>query len=221
MNIKVSVKSNNYSIKNSTERNNINVSVKGNTYNVKSRKIPSKIQVASQSGIIMARKLSDLQDVDLTGVKDKFVLMYDESVEKYKAYNPDEVLSASAVTETTQPGLPQDFIQYLNETLDINKLGLTELQELADVVDTLVQKIDDLKLGDLVDVDDSDRKDKYLIMFQELYNGYKAVNPDEVLKAAVSEELGGEDEEPGLPEEFIDQLDIDLDNRIDFDGGEY
>lgn len=221
MNIKVSVKSNNYSIKNSTESNKINVSVKGNTYNVKSRKTPSKIQVASQSGIIMARKLSDLQDVDLTGVKDKFVLMYDESAEKYRAYNPDEVLSASAVTETTQPGLPQDFIDYLNQNLDLNELGFTDIKELGDEIDGLVQRFNELKLGDLVDVDDSDRKDKYLIMFQELYNGYKAVNPDEVLKATVSEELGGEDEQPGLPEEFIEQLDIDLDNRIDFDGGEY
>lgn len=221
MKIKVTVKNNNYNIKSSSSSDNIKVSVKGNNYNVRSKTSSSRIQVATQSGIIMARKLSDLQDVDLTGVKDKFVLMYDEAIDKYRAYNPDEVLSASAVTETTQPGLPQDFIDYLNQNLDLNELGFTDIQELSDAIDGLVQRFNELKLGDLVDVDDSDRKDKYLIMFQELYNGYKAVNPDEVLKATVSEELGGEEEEPGLPEEFIDQLDIDLDNRIDFDGGEY
>lgn len=172
---------------------------------------PTSYNVSTRSGIIMARRLSDLEDVDLSNVKDKFVLMYDETENKYKAYNPDEVLSASAVTETTQPGLPQDFIDYLNENLDIDSVDFAELSD----------RINNLTLGDLKNVDDSDKKDKYLIMFNELYNEYKAVNPDEVFKAAVSEELGGEPEQPGLPEEFLDQLDEDLDNRIDIDAGSY
>ena len=187
-----------------------NVIVTEPSYNVTVTE-PTSYNVSTRSGIIMARRLSDLEDVDLSNVKDKFVLMYDETENKYKAYNPDEVLSASAVTETTQPGLPQDFIDYLNENLDVDRADFAEL----------LDKINNLTLGDLKNVDDSDKKDKYLIMFSELYNEYKAVNPDEVFKAAVSEELGGEPEQPGLPDEFLDQLDEDLDNRIDIDAGSY
>ena len=187
-----------------------NVIVTEPSYNVTVTE-PTSYNVSTRSGIIMARRLSDLEDVDLSNVKDKFVLMYDETENKYKAYNPDEVLSASAVTETTQPGLPQDFIDYLNENLDVDRADFAEL----------LDKINNLTLGDLKNVDDSDKKDKYLIMFSALYNEYKAVNPDEVFKAAVSEELGGEPEQPGLPDEFLDQLDEDLDNRIDIDAGSY
>ena len=79
-----------------------------------------RINVSTRSGIVMARKLSDLQDVDVSGVKDQFVLMYDQNENKYKAVNPDEVLISSALTETTQPGLPQQFIEYLNTILNLD-----------------------------------------------------------------------------------------------------
>ena len=156
----------------------------------------------------MARRLSDLQDVDLQGLRDKYVLMYEESQEKWLAKNPDEVLSASAVTEQTQPGLPQDFLDFLRQNL--------ETQAADELFQQLSERLDNLALGDLVNVNDEERRDKYLIMFNELLNEYRAVNPDEVLVAAVEEP-----EQPGLPDELIDELDVELDNRIDFDGGEY
>jgi hypothetical protein len=53
-------------------------------------------------------------------------------------------------------------------------------------------------------------------MFDQETNQYVAVNPDEVLRSAVTDPIS-----PGLPDEFLDQLDTDLDNRIDFDGGEF
>ena len=66
----------------------------------------------------MARTLQELLDVDVSGVGDKFVIMYDATTQKYTAVNPDNVLSASSNTETTQPGLPNDFINTLDTDLD-------------------------------------------------------------------------------------------------------
>ena len=44
--------------------------------------------------------------------------MYNASTGKYTAVNPDEVLSASSTTETTQPGLPTDYKDQLDIDLD-------------------------------------------------------------------------------------------------------
>ena len=87
------------------------------TYNIRiSNKQNIKATVAS--GVIMARTLSELLDVDVSGVGDKYVIMYDSTTKKYTAVNPDNVLSASSNTETTQPGLPNDFINTLDTDLD-------------------------------------------------------------------------------------------------------
>ena len=66
----------------------------------------------------MARTLHELLDVDVSGVGDKFVIMYDASTQKYTAVNPDNILSAAASTELTAPGLPTDFLDTLNVDLD-------------------------------------------------------------------------------------------------------
>lgn len=87
------------------------------TYNIR---IGNKqnIKATVASGVIMARTLQELLDVDVSGVGDKFVIMYDATTQKYTAVNPDNVLSASSNTETTQPGLPNDFINTLDTDLD-------------------------------------------------------------------------------------------------------
>jgi hypothetical protein len=72
----------------------------------------------TQEKTVVADLLSDLVDVDVSGVGDKFVIMYDATTQKYTAVNPDNVLSASSNTETTQPGLPNDFINTLDTDLD-------------------------------------------------------------------------------------------------------
>jgi hypothetical protein len=71
---------------------------------------------------IMPQKLEELEDVEISGTNDKYVLMYDAASEKWKDVNPDEVLSA-ATTEPIQPGLPQDFENQLDIDLD-NKIDL-------------------------------------------------------------------------------------------------
>jgi hypothetical protein len=81
--------------------------------------------ISSSSGISTATPednnvklyLTDLVDVNLAENSDKYVLMYNNVTKKWDAVNPDDVLSAAAVTETTQPGNPSDFIDTLGAEL--------------------------------------------------------------------------------------------------------
>jgi hypothetical protein len=75
------------------------------------------IKVTVLSGVVMARQLNELIDVDVSGVNDKYVIMYDSVTQKYTAVNPDTILSAASNTETIQPGLPNNFIDTLSEDL--------------------------------------------------------------------------------------------------------
>jgi hypothetical protein len=85
-------------------------------------KSKQKVKATVASGVIMARTLDELLDVDLSGVNDKYLIMYDAATQKYIAVNPDEVLSA-ATTEPIQPGLPTDFMDEMDVSLD-NKIDL-------------------------------------------------------------------------------------------------
>ena len=93
------------------------VSVSSNSYNVQQNS-PNKFKVSTILGVSEVANLSDLQDVDITGLEDGYVIMYNATTGKYKAVNPDTVLSAASNTETTQPGLPNDFINTLGVDLD-------------------------------------------------------------------------------------------------------
>jgi hypothetical protein len=93
------------------------------TINVRVKSQSQKVKATVASGVIMARTLNELLDVDVSGVRDKYLIMYDSATGKYKAVNPDTVLSASSTTETTQPGLPTDFKNQLDTDLD-NKIDL-------------------------------------------------------------------------------------------------
>lgn len=73
------------------------------------------------------------------------------------------------------------------------------------------------KLGDLEDFDTSNANDKYVIMYDAASQKYVLVNPDVVLSAAASTETI----QPGLPSDFQNALDIDLDNKIDLDAGTF
>ena len=86
------------------------------TIRVKTTK-KQNIKTTVASGVIMARTLDELLDVDLSGVGDKYVIMYDATTQKYTAVNPDEILSA-AVEESSSSGLPSDFKDQLDTDLD-------------------------------------------------------------------------------------------------------
>jgi len=76
----------------------------------------AKVKATVASGVIMARTLDELLDVDVTGVQDNYVIMYNASTQKYTAVNPDDVLT-SAVTDPTSPGIPGEFINALDTDL--------------------------------------------------------------------------------------------------------
>ena len=93
------------------------------TYNVRLSQSPSfKVSLLSKIEI-MPTNLDELVDVEISGNNDKYVLMYDATSGKWRDVNPDQVLSASSNTETTQPGLPGDFVNTLDVDLD-NKIDL-------------------------------------------------------------------------------------------------
>lgn len=94
-----------------------------NNYSVKFSQ-PSNYKVSLGYNLeIMPQYLDELVDVEITGNNDKYILMYDSVTEKWKNVNPDDILNAAASTETTQPGLPGDFVNALDVDLD-NKIDL-------------------------------------------------------------------------------------------------
>lgn len=73
-----------------------------------------------------------------------------------------------------------------------------------------------VNLNDLADVEISGTNDNYVLMYDEASGKWIDVNPDEVLSAATTEPI-----QPGLPTDFKNQLDVDLDDRIDLDAGSF
>lgn len=67
-----------------------------------------------------------------------------------------------------------------------------------------------------VNVNIANKKDKYVLMYDMTTNKYQLVNPDEVLSAAATETI-----QPGLPAEFINTIEVDLDNNVDLDAGQF
>jgi hypothetical protein len=73
--------------------------------------------------------------------------------------------------------------------------------------------LDSTNLDGLGNIDISNVQDGYVLMYDLNQNKYIFVDPDEVLSKSV--------EDGELPQDFIDKLDIDLDDRIDLDSGEF
>lgn len=61
-------------------------------------------------------------------------------------------------------------------------------------------------------IDVSEISDGYVLMYNQSLGRYTFVNPNEVLSKSVVEDNS-------LPSVFIQQLDTDLDNKIDVDAG--
>jgi hypothetical protein len=73
---------------------------------------------------------------------------------------------------------------------------------------------EDGSLDALGDVDIRNLEDGYVLMYDLPQNKYVFVDPDEILSAATNTNNA-------LPQDFLNQLDTDLDNRIDLDSGEF
>lgn len=80
------------------------------------------------------------------------------------------------------------------------------------------------RINQLIDVNDDDKNNFYVLVYDKNTNTWVAKNPDAVLNAASIEPV-----QPGLPQDFTDELnselvpilDVELDNEIDVDGGEF
>jgi hypothetical protein len=55
--------------------------------------------------------------------------------------------------------------------------------------------------------------DGYVLMYNQQKNKFIFVDPDEMLSKSVKDNF--------LPQDFIDKLDVDLDNKIDLNSGEF
>ena len=69
------------------------------------------------------------------------------------------------------------------------------------------------QFSDLSDFDATGVQDSYLVMYDAATQKYKAVSPDFVLSKSL--------EDSSLHTDFVDQLDVDLDNKIDLDAGTF
>lgn len=74
-----------------------------------------------------------------------------------------------------------------------------------------------VNLDELLDVEISGNNDKYVLMYDAASGKWRDVNPDQVLSASSNTEAT----QPGLPNDFINTLDVDLDNRINLDAGTF
>ena len=90
------------------------VSVSSNSYSVKQNTGPKfKVTAILGTGASEVANLSDLDDVNVTGIQNGYVLTYNSTTRQFIAVNPDNILS-NAVTG----GLPTDFVDKLDVDLD-------------------------------------------------------------------------------------------------------
>jgi hypothetical protein len=78
---------------------------------------------------------------------------------------------------------------------------------------TSIGILDSDNLDGLGNIDIANVQDGYVLMYNQDQNKYVFVDPDVVLSKSV--------EDDSLPQEFIGQLDDDLDSKIDLDSGEF
>lgn len=81
-------------------------------------------------------------------------------------------------------------------------------------VEFMPQNLDELNDVSVSEV--SGNQDKYVLVYNASNQKWEAVNPDVILSASATEPI-----QPGLPEDLINNLDIDLDNKIDLDAGNF
>jgi hypothetical protein len=72
---------------------------------------------------------------------------------------------------------------------------------------------DSTNLDGLGNIDITNVQDGYVLMYDAEKQKYIFVDPDKVLSKAVEDDF--------LPDDFLDKLDVDLDDRIDLDSGEF
>jgi hypothetical protein len=93
---------------------NYHVSVGSSSYSVQQKSVSKfKVSAILGSGASEVANLADLDDVNISGIQNGYVLTYDASSGEFVAVDPDDVLS-NAIND----GLPNDFINELDVDLD-------------------------------------------------------------------------------------------------------
>lgn len=77
------------------------------------------------------------------------------------------------------------------------------------------QELLDVSVPGISKVDPNPNKNQYVVAYNSSLNKFTLIDPDDVLVAAAATNTM----QPGLPQQFIDTLDVDLDDKIDLDGG--
>ena len=77
------------------------------------------------------------------------------------------------------------------------------------------QELVDVSVPDISKTTPNPQKENYVVAYNSTLNKFVIVDPDQVLNAAADSSTA----QPGLPNEFLNTLDVDLDDRIDLDGG--
>jgi hypothetical protein len=112
---------------------------------------------------------------------------------------------------------------YTENDLVLDVIGNTNISGITSISGDLYVKgvviaVVPQRLSDLLDVEITGSPDKYVLMYDSTSQKWKNLNPDEVLyNATVDQSLGYD----GLPAEFEEKLNIDLNNKIDLDAGTF
>jgi hypothetical protein len=112
---------------------------------------------------------------------------------------------------------------YTENDLVLDVIGNTNISGITSIggdlyVKGVVIAVVPQRLSDLLDVEITGSPDKYVLMYDSTSQKWKNLNPDEVLyNATVDQSLGYD----GLPAEFEEKLNIDLNNKIDLDAGTF
>lgn len=116
----------------------------------------------------------------------------------------------------------QVVLSYDNETsvtLDSTLNNQVDSNFNIQTTQLVAQTIEDLGNVDTSALDKAgNTTDKYVMVWDASTQKYSFVNPDTVLSAAADASAAIQ---PGLPQDFIDTLDTDLDNLIDVDAGSF
>lgn len=85
------------------------------------------------------------------------------------------------------------------------------------VASNYFQELLDVSVPDISKITPNPDRENYVVAYNSALNKFVIVDPDAVLSAASTTSSV----QPGLPADFINTLDVDLDDRIDLDAGNF
>lgn len=85
------------------------------------------------------------------------------------------------------------------------------------VASNYFQELVDVSVPDISKITPNPQKENYVVAYNSTLNKFVIVDPDTVLSAASTTVSS----QPGLPVDFVNTLDVDLDDKIDLDAGTF